>query len=113
MSKVLIIFFTVALVLQTDLGCRPVHAFAMIEAPCCGPQCPLSSAGGARACCQCAGSGSVRHTAPISPRAAMALLVGASWLPAEARTPGACRCSAAQPPRAPENPLAVLCSRQI
>lgn len=115
-SKALIIFFSLVLMLQTDIGCRPVHAFATLEAPCCGPQCPLSSAGGNRACCQCAGASSVRHTAkrtaPISPTAAMAPAPGGSWLQSGTRTQGT-RMRPVEEPRAPEDPLALLCLRQI
>jgi hypothetical protein len=116
MSKALLILFAVALVLQTDIGCRPVHASLVIEAPCCGPKCPLSAAGGAIACCQCAGAGSARHTAdgtaPISPTAGMAPAPGASWLPSGTITRGARGC-VVEELRAPENPLAMLCLRQI
>jgi hypothetical protein len=43
--------------LHAGIGCGVVHAAAVVEAPCCGQNCPMGSAVGQSACCHAQDSG--------------------------------------------------------
>jgi hypothetical protein len=114
-SKGIVAFLVMLIALHTvGLSCDMAQAQTAIKAPCCGPNCPVPSSTGDRACCQ----------AQTSPQAAEAPSAKASvnpsqafvWIQALAVMP--VMTEAERPCDFQNGPLgaarlALLCSRQI
>jgi hypothetical protein len=50
-NKGLLALLALVLALHVSFGCGVVQAAATMEAPCCGPNCPMASSVGESACC--------------------------------------------------------------
>lgn len=114
MKKGILALLAFVLGIHAGFGCGSARATAAIEAPCCGANCPVPSAGHS-ACCQAQNPGaaaqavSAKANRPsfqpladsIHPRVVMAELIGIERVSIfQNSPPGAMK-------------LALLCSRQI
>jgi hypothetical protein len=116
-TKGLTILLALVIGLYASAGCRIPQASAAIEAPCCGTNCSMPSAGNARACCQ-SGGASVTQEVPGRPAVpslaavAVAVVPPTIWLSCGTEAASSQPESAWDPPPT-TNSLALLCSRQI
>lgn len=98
-----------------SLTCGMARAEAAIKAPCCGPNCPIPSSTGDRACCQVQTSPAAAEAPSVRPRIgpsqAFAVSIEAhAVMPVMAEFERLCVFQDS-PPGATR--LALLCSRQI
>lgn len=114
-KKGILALLALVLALHASFGCAMAQAETVLTAPCCGPNCPVPSSAGDRACCQVQNSGAPARAVSAKPSIPcfQPLTVLIPWYvltPAPTVLERASVFEASPPGPAK---LALLCSRQI